>query len=79
MDGERRSPDYLLRGGRLDAVAAWAATTTMGLRPAELRFLDASLARAPPSSGNVTRRSSARWRPSAGPAAAAGSSSSPAP
>ena len=38
------SPDYLLRGGRLDAVAEWAATTTMGLRPAELRFLDASLA-----------------------------------
>jgi WD40 repeat protein len=38
------SPDYLLRGGRLDAVAEWAGTTTMGLRPAELRFLDASLA-----------------------------------
>ncbi|HEY5875596.1 MAG TPA: NACHT and WD repeat domain-containing protein, partial [Ilumatobacteraceae bacterium] len=37
------SPDYLLRGGRLDAVAAWAGTTTMGLRPAELQFLDASL------------------------------------
>ena len=38
------SPDYLLRGGRLDAVAEWAGTTTMGLRPAEHRFLDASLA-----------------------------------
>ena len=39
-----RSPDYLLRGGRLDAIAAWAASTTMGLRPAEHEFLDASLA-----------------------------------
>jgi WD40 repeat protein/DNA-binding SARP family transcriptional activator len=38
------SPDYLLRGARLDAVVEWAGTTTMGLRPAELRFLDASLA-----------------------------------
>ena len=38
------SPDYLLGGGRLEAIAAWAGTTTMGLRPAELRFLDASLA-----------------------------------
>ena len=39
-----RSPDYLLRGERLDAIAAWASSTTMGLRPAEHEFLDASLA-----------------------------------
>jgi hypothetical protein len=38
------SPDYLLRGERLDSIAAWAGSTTMGLRPAEHQFLDASLA-----------------------------------
>jgi DNA-binding SARP family transcriptional activator/ABC-type glycerol-3-phosphate transport system substrate-binding protein len=38
-----RSADYLLRGGRLDAVAAWADSTTMELRVAERQYLDASL------------------------------------
>ena len=37
------SEDYLLRGGRLDIIDAWAATTTIGLRAAERQFLDASL------------------------------------
>ena len=31
------SADYLLRGGRLDSIAAWSETTTMGLRPARTR------------------------------------------
>jgi serine/threonine protein kinase/DNA-binding SARP family transcriptional activator len=38
-----RSGDYLLRGGRLDSIAAWSQTTTMGLRPPEHEYLDASL------------------------------------
>jgi ABC-type glycerol-3-phosphate transport system substrate-binding protein len=38
------SPDYLLRGERLDNIASWASSTTMGLRPTEHHFLDASLA-----------------------------------
>ncbi|HSB86345.1 MAG TPA: protein kinase [Ilumatobacteraceae bacterium] len=39
-----KSADYLLRGGRLDSIVAWSQTTTMGLRPPEHEFLDASLA-----------------------------------
>jgi hypothetical protein len=39
-----RSPDHLMRAGRLDAIAAWAGATTIGLRPAEREFLDASVA-----------------------------------
>ncbi len=39
-----RSGDFLLQGGRLDSIAAWSQTTTMGLRPPEHEFLDASLA-----------------------------------
>ena len=39
-----KSGDYLLQGGRLDSIAAWSQTTTMGLRPFEREFLDASLA-----------------------------------
>ncbi|MET0910900.1 MAG: ABC transporter substrate-binding protein, partial [Ilumatobacteraceae bacterium] len=39
-----RSSDYLMHGGRLDSIAAWSQTTTMGLRPHEHEFLDASLA-----------------------------------
>jgi hypothetical protein len=39
-----RSDDYLLRGGRLDTLAAWAGSTTMELRPAEREYLDASIA-----------------------------------
>ncbi|MGH9271145.1 MAG: hypothetical protein ACRDZ2_07715, partial [Ilumatobacteraceae bacterium] len=39
-----RSTDYLLRGERLDKIAGWARSTTMGLRPAEHDYLDASLA-----------------------------------
>jgi DNA-binding SARP family transcriptional activator/ABC-type glycerol-3-phosphate transport system substrate-binding protein len=38
-----RSPDYLLRGARLEAIAAWADLTTIGLRPVEREFLEASL------------------------------------
>ncbi len=37
-----KSGDYLLQGGRLDSIAAWSETTTMGLRPPEREFLDAS-------------------------------------
>jgi alpha-glucoside transport system substrate-binding protein len=39
-----KSGDFLLQGGRLDSIAAWSQTTTMGLRPPERDFLDASLA-----------------------------------
>ncbi len=39
-----KSSDFLLQGGRLDSIAAWSQTTTMGLRPPEHEFLDASLA-----------------------------------
>ena len=39
-----RSPDYLLRGGRLDTIATWASSTTIGLRPVEHQFLEASVA-----------------------------------
>ena len=39
-----QSPDYLLRGDRLDMVASWARSTTMGLRPAERDYLAASVA-----------------------------------
>jgi hypothetical protein len=39
-----KSGDYLLQGGRLDSIAAWSQTTTMGLRPPEREFLDASAA-----------------------------------
>jgi len=39
-----KSGDFLLQGGRLDSIAAWSDTTTMGLRPHEHEFLDASLA-----------------------------------
>jgi DNA-binding SARP family transcriptional activator/tRNA A-37 threonylcarbamoyl transferase component Bud32 len=38
------SPDYLLRGSRLDALTAWADSTTIGLRPVEHEFLEASVA-----------------------------------
>jgi DNA-binding SARP family transcriptional activator len=38
-----RSPDYLLGGPRLGAIAAWSDSTTIGLRPVERQFLDASL------------------------------------
>ncbi len=37
-----KSGDFLLQGGRLDSIAAWSQTTTMGLRPPEHEFLDAS-------------------------------------
>ncbi len=39
-----KSGDFLLQGGRLDSIAAWSETTTMGLRPPEREFLDASVA-----------------------------------
>jgi hypothetical protein len=39
-----KSGDFLLQGGRLDSIAAWSDTTTMGLRPPEHEFLHASAA-----------------------------------
>jgi DNA-binding SARP family transcriptional activator/ABC-type glycerol-3-phosphate transport system substrate-binding protein len=39
-----RSADYLVRGARLDAIAAWVDSTSIALRPVERQFLEASLA-----------------------------------
>ena len=69
-----RSGDFLLQGGRLDSIAAWSQTTTMGLRPPEHEFLDASLGSAGRASSRSARSSSgARPMPNAGRGAAAGS------
>jgi ABC-type glycerol-3-phosphate transport system substrate-binding protein len=41
-----RTPDYLLRGGRLEQLHGWMATTTFSLSQPEQEFLDASIAEA---------------------------------
>jgi serine/threonine protein kinase/DNA-binding SARP family transcriptional activator/ABC-type glycerol-3-phosphate transport system substrate-binding protein len=54
--GAGRGDDYLLRGGRLDQLSGWVATTTLPLSSPEREFLDASLAERERAEGEERER-----------------------